>query len=165
MTKRTVRPAAITAAAVLLVTAGLSACGSSSTSTSSTAASTAATTTASTTTAAANGASTVPVTLTEFKIAATPPSAPAGTVTFNVTNSGNVKHQLTLIKTNKPANTALAKQNPDDDISGAKGEISSIAPGATKTMTVKNLVAGHYVFVCALPGHYQSGMYSDFTVN
>ena len=164
MTKRTVRPAAVTVAAVLLATVGLSACGSSSTSTTSTAASTAASTT-STTTAAANGASTVPVTLSEFKIVATPPSAPAGTVTFDVTNSGNVKHQLTLIKTNKPANTALAKQNPDDDIAGAKGEISSIAPGATKKLTIKNLAAGHYVFVCALPGHYQSGMYSDFTVN
>jgi uncharacterized cupredoxin-like copper-binding protein len=52
-----------------------------------------------------------------------------------------------------------------DDIAGAKGEISSIAPGATRKLTVKNLVAGHYVMVCALPGHYQSGMYADFTVN
>ncbi len=30
---------------------------------------------------------------------------------------------------------------------------------------IKNLKPGHYAIVCALPGHYQSGMYTDFTVN
>ena len=73
--------------------------------------------------------------------------------------------RASTIRTPKPASAVLSKQNPDDDIPGAKGEIASIAPGATKKLVVKDLKAGHYALVCALPGHYQSGMYSDFTVS
>jgi uncharacterized cupredoxin-like copper-binding protein len=29
---------------------------------------------------------------------------------------------------------------------------------------IKHLKAGHYAIVCALPGHYQSGMFTDLTV-
>ncbi|MGN6187886.1 MAG: sulfocyanin-like copper-binding protein [Conexibacter sp.] len=42
--------------------------------------------------------------------------------------------------------------------------MSSLAPGTTKQLVVKDLKAGHYALVCALPGHYQAGMYADFTV-
>ena len=159
------RPAAIAAAAALLVAAvGLSACGSSSSS-SSTATSTPASTTSPATTAATTGATSIPVTLTEYKIKPATTSAPAGHVTFDVTNAGQMKHQFTIIRTTKSAATVLSKQNPNDDIPGARGEIASIAPGASKTLVIKNLKAGHYAIVCALPGHYQAGMYSDFTVN
>jgi len=160
------RPAAIATAAALLVAAavGLSACGSSSSS-SSTATSTPASTTSPATTAATTGATSIPVTLTEYKIKPATTSAPAGHVTFDVTNAGQMKHQFTIIRTTKSAATVLSKQNPNDDIPGARGEIASIAPGASKTLVIKNLKAGHYAIVCALPGHYQAGMYSDFTVN
>ena len=162
------RSAALAGAATLVVVAaaGLSACGSSSSS-GSTATSTPASTTtpATTTTATANGATAVPVTLTEYKIKPAATSAPAGHVTFDVTNAGQLKHQFTIIRTNKSAATVLSKQNPNDDIAGARGEIASIAPGASKTLVIKNLKAGHYAIVCALPGHYQQGMYTDFTVN
>ena len=159
------RPAAIAAAAALLVAAvGLSACGSSSSS-SSTATSTPASTTSPATTAATTGATSIPVTLTEYKIKPAATSAPAGHVTFDVTNAGQLKHQFTIIRTTKSAATVLSKQNPNDDIAGARGEIASIAPGASKTLVIKNLKAGHYAIVCALPGHYQQGMYTDFTVN
>ncbi len=162
MTHRINRPrAALAAAAALLAAVGLTACGggSSTSSTASTAAAVAATTT---TPAAASG--TVPVTLTEYKITPAVASAPAGKVTFDVKNAGQIKHQFTIIKTPKSAATVLSKTNPDDDIPGAKGEISSIPPGTTKTLVIKDLKAGHYAIVCALPGHYQSGMYTDFTV-
>jgi len=163
------RSAALAGAATLLVVAaaGLSACGSSSSS-GSTATSTPASTTTpatTTTTATANGATAVPVTLTEYKIKPAATSAPAGHVTFDVTNAGQLKHQFTIIRTTKSAATVLSKQNPNDDIAGARGEIASIAPGASKTLVIKNLKAGHYAIVCALPGHYQQGMYTDFTVN
>jgi len=166
------RPAAIAGAAALLVlaAAGLSACGSSSSSNSaatSTPASTTApaTTTPATTTPSTSGATAIPVTLSEYKIKPAATSAPAGHVSFNVTNSGQLKHQFTIIRTTKSAATVLSKQNPNDDIPGARGEIASIAPGASKTLVIKNLKAGHYAIVCALPGHDQQGMYTDFTVN
>ena len=160
------RPAAIAAAAALLVAAvGLSACGSSSSSGSTATSTPASTSTPATTTAAATGAASIPVTLTEYKIKPATTSAPAGHVTFDVTNAGQLKHQFTIIRTTKSAATVLSKQNPNDDIPGARGEIASIAPGASKTLVIKNLKAGHYAIVCALPGHYQAGMYTDFTVN
>ena len=88
----------------------------------------------------------------------------AGRVVFHVTNSGKIKHQFTIIRTAKPAAKVLSHKDPNDDIPGARGEIASIQPGASKTLVVKHLKAGHYALVCALPGHYQSGMYADFTV-
>jgi len=105
------------------------------------------------------------VTLNEYKIKPATSSAPAGAVTFDVTNSGQIKHQFTIIRTPKSAATVLSTQNPDDDIPGARGEIASLAPGASKKLVIKDLKAGHYAIVCALPGHYQSGMYTDFTVD
>lgn len=163
------RPATIAGAATLLVVAaaGLSACGSNSSSSSAATSTPASTSTPATTAAAATtgGATSIPVTLTEYKIRPSATSAPAGHVTFDVTNAGQMKHQFTIIRTTKSAATVLSKQNPDDDIPGARGEIASIAPGASKTLVIKNLKAGHYAIVCALPGHYQAGMYTDFTVN
>jgi uncharacterized cupredoxin-like copper-binding protein len=111
-----------------------------------------------------SGSTKVAVSLSEFKIKPTVHSATAGHVEFVVSNDGKLKHQFTIIRTNKSAATVLSKHNPNDDIAGARGEIPSIAPGATKKLVIKNLKPGHYAFVCALPGHYQSGMRVDFTV-
>lgn len=152
-------------AAVAIAAAGLSACGSSqkSTSTASTTHTTAATTTA-TTASTSTGPARVSVALSEFKIKPAVDTVAPGRIDFAVTNDGKIKHQFTIIRTDKPASTVLSKQNPDDDIPGARGEISSLAPGTTKQLVVKNLKPGHYALVCALPGHYQAGMYADFTV-
>ena len=160
------RPIVLAAAALSIGALAVSGCGSSSSgSTASTPAAGASTpaTTATPTTATGSGA-TVSSTLTEFKIASTPASVPAGRVTFKVSNDGKVKHQFTVIRTDKSAATVLSAHNPNDDIAGARAEIASLAPGATKTLVVKNLKAGHYAIVCALPGHYQAGMHEDFTV-
>lgn len=166
MAHRIIRPATITAAALLTATAGLTACGNSSNGGSSSASkpATATTTTTTTTTPASGGTTNVPVTLNEYKIKPAIASAPAGHVVFDVTNSGKIKHQFTIIRTTKSAATVLSKRNPDDDIPGARGEIASLAPGASKKLVIKSLKAGHYAIVCALPGHYQSGMSADFTV-
>lgn len=158
--------------AVAIAAIGLSACGSAShTSATTAAAATAHTTTTASTTPHTTAVTTTPaglakvsVALSEFKIKPTVTTVAPGRVDFSVTNDGKIKHQLTIIRTDKPASTVLSKQNPDDDIPGARGEISSLAPGTTKQLVVKNLKPGHYALVCALPGHYQAGMYADFTV-
>lgn len=166
MAHRITRPATI-AVALLIATAGLTACGNSSSGSTSSASkpATATTPTTATTTPAAGGPTNVAVTLTEYKIKPAVASAAAGRVVFDVTNSGKIKHQFTIIRTTKSAATVLSKQKPNDDIAGARGEIAAIAPGATKKLVIKDLKAGHYAIVCALPGHYQSGMFTDFTVS
>ena len=166
-------PAIVSACVLSLSAAGLSACGNS-TSSAAQPASTASKTssdpsaTSNTTSKASNtpasGASSVNVTLSEYKIMPTPSAVRAGRVVFHVTNSGKIKHQFTIIRTDKPAAKVLRHQNPNDDIPGARGEIASLQAAASKTLVIKDLKAGHYALVCALPGHYQSGMYADFTV-
>lgn len=160
MTHRTIR-AAVTAAAIAIAAIGLAACGSATTKTTAAKTTPAATTT---TRSAAHGPAQVAVTLSEFKIKPAVSHVAAGPVTFVVTNAGKIKHQFTIIRTDKPASAVLSKHNPDDDIPGARGEISSLAPGASKHLAIKDLKPGHYALVCALPGHYQAGMYADFTV-
>lgn len=169
------RPVAFAVLMMSLGAVGVSACGSSSSSSSSStpaaaapaAASTSTPAAAPTTTAAAatsGKGATAKATLTEYKIAMAPTSVPAGHVTFDVQNAGKIKHQFTVIRTDKSAATVLSKRDPNDDIPGARGEIATIAPGASKTLVIKHLKPGHYALVCALPGHYQSGMHADFTV-
>jgi uncharacterized cupredoxin-like copper-binding protein len=166
MAHRTIRPATTAALiATTIAAVALSACGSSSKTKTTAASTVAATTTTTPAKAPAHaGAAKVAVALSEYKITPAVATAAAGRIAFVVTNDGKIKHQFTVIRTDKPAATALSKHNPDDDIPGARGEIASLAPGATKTLVIKHLKPGHYVFVCALPGHYQSGMYADFTV-
>ena len=162
---RRVAPAVASACVISLSAAGLSACGNSTSSAAppkTTAPSTASK--PSSTSTATSGASSVNVTLSEYKIGPTPSAAKAGRVVFHVTNSGKIKHQFTIIRTDKPAAKVLSHKDPNDDIPGARGEIASIQPGASKTLVVRHLKAGHYALVCALPGHYQSGMYADFAV-
>jgi len=167
MTHRSIR-AATAAAAIAIAAIGIAACGSTTKSTTAAKTTPAARTTpaaTTTTTPAPHGPAKVAVTLSEFKIKPAASRVAAGRVEFVVTNAGKVKHQFTIIRTDKPAAAVLSKHNPDDDIPGARGEISSLAPGATKQLVVKDLKPGHYALVCALPGHYQAGMYADFNVS
>ncbi len=100
MAQRIIRPATLTTAALLIATAGLTACGSSSSNSSpaSTPANTPTKTVAAATpTPVAGGGTSVPVTLSEYKIKPAVASAPAGHVVFDVTNSGQIKHQFTII--------------------------------------------------------------------
>jgi uncharacterized cupredoxin-like copper-binding protein len=161
-------------AAVLGAAVGLTACGGS-TSTAKAPATTPAAAPKTTTTAApkksapaandTSAAKPVAIKLSEFKIQSSVTSVPAGRVVFDVTNIGKVKHQFTVIHTKKPASAVLSKSKPNDDIPGAKGEISAIQPGHSRTLVIKDLKPGHYALVCALPGHYQAGMYANFNVS
>ena len=48
-------------------------------------------------------------------------------------------------------------------LSGVQGKIPQFKPGVTKTLTL-TLKPGHYVLLCNVPAHYQSGQRIDFTV-
>ena len=103
----------------------------------------------------------VGVSLTEFKVTPTASQAPAGKVTFNVRNGGNVTHEFVVIKTSKPAGSLLKGNEADE--TGNVGETGDLTPGASKTVAL-NLKAGHYALICNLPGHYKAGQHTDFTV-
>ena len=110
-------------------------------------------------------ATTITASLTEFKIALSATSAPAGSVTFNVTNDGSMVHEFVILKTD-----TLAKDLPlvdglvvEDDFNPV-GEVAETDAGKSGTFSA-TLAAGHYAIICNLPGHVAQGMVVDFTVN
>lgn len=154
--------------------AGVVGCGSSSSTTSSAAdtaatAGTTATTGTPTTgskTSEAVAASTVAVTLgkpSAFSLVPDATTATAGKVTFKVDNAGTMPHELVVIKTDTPAKSLPVKNGKADE-TGNIGETGDMAAGTSKSFTV-TMEKGHYVLLCNLPGHYQGGMYKDFTVS
>jgi uncharacterized cupredoxin-like copper-binding protein len=100
--------------------------------------------------------------MTEFAFDPKDAGAKAGKVTITAPNDGKVVHELVLLKTDAdPA--ALPKKGDGIDESTSVGEIADVEPGSTKRATFK-LAPGTYVMVCALPGHYEGGMYGSLTV-
>ena len=100
--------------------------------------------------------------MTEFAFDPKDAIAKAGRVTITAPNDGTVVHELVLLKTDEDPAT-LPKKGDEVDESTSVGEIADVEPGATKKATFK-LVPGEYAMVCALPGHYEGGMYGSLTV-
>lgn len=114
------------------------------------------------TTTPASG-TTIVVTLVDSAVKLGRPATPAGTITFAVRNSGTVKHDLVLLKTD------LAQDKIPTDASqpflvqepGYLGKVADLAPGASGTITLV-LAAGRYVLLCNQPAHYLVGMHAAF---
>jgi len=112
-------------------------------------------------------ATTVQATLTDTSITLTPSTVSAGSVTFNVTNSGKVEHEFVTIKTDT-AEDALPMDSNNDEADEAAagpspGEIEQVEPGATKSGTF-DLTTGKYVIICNITGHYKMGMHTTLVV-
>ena len=153
MSPRMVASLAVAAVAIAVVGCG----GTDSEQTASTSTSTPTPTAAS---AATGGALTVR--MTEYAFTPSDATAKAGKLTISAPNEGKVEHELVLLKTDAdPA--ALPKAGDEVDESTSVGEISDVAPGETKQHSFR-LKPGKYAMVCALPGHYESGMYGSLTV-
>ena len=101
-------------------------------------------------------------------------TVPHGTVTFVVTNTGAVSHEMVILPL--PASQAAGTRPFDGqakvDETGVLGEVSNsggegagegIKPGAEGRLTMV-LAPGQYELICNLAGHYVSGMYSKLTV-
>ena len=105
---------------------------------------------------------------TEYKIDLGASSAPAGPITFQITNAGKVVHEFVVMKTDLAADKLPvdSKGAVTEDAAGltAVDEVEDIAVGASPTLAV-DLPAGHYVIICNIAGHYAGGMRADFTTN
>ena len=111
----------------------------------------------------------VDATLADFSIVLASPSAPSGSVTFNVTNDASQVHEFVVFRTDLGEDALPTDENGDVDEEGSTqltlvDEIEDIQGGAQPSLTV-DLEPGHYVVVCNLPGHYRQGMYASFTVS
>jgi uncharacterized cupredoxin-like copper-binding protein len=97
-----------------------------------------------------------------------PSTIKSGQVTFHVTNSDTSDtHEFVIFKTDlAPGGLPLNSSNGVDETAQSLtkiGEIPDMAPGDVKDLTV-TLDPGNYVAICNLPGHYQAGMFTGFTV-
>jgi uncharacterized cupredoxin-like copper-binding protein len=119
--------------------------------------------------ASGSGGTSVATKLSDFKIELAATSAPAGEVTFALTNGGATVHEFVVFKTDlAPDKLPLAADGTEVDEAGAGltlvDEVEDIAVGATPSLPV-DLATGHYVVICNVATHYTSGMHAEFTTN
>jgi uncharacterized cupredoxin-like copper-binding protein len=105
--------------------------------------------------------STVNVTLKEFKVTPSAPSAKAGKVTFKIKNTGALEHEFVVVKTSLAATKLPVKNNVVTLKPLAK--VGPFKPGKGGTLSV-TLKAGKYVLYCNVKGHYGFGQRIAFTV-
>lgn len=106
------------------------------------------------------------VTLKDFAIELAATTAPAGSVTFDVTNDGPSVHEFELIDSDIPAgdfevDSGVANTTADGSV--IVDEVEEVAPGTDVGLTV-DLQPGTYALVCNIAGHYEQGMFASFTV-
>src|SRR5947207_694231 len=99
--------------------------------------------------------------------------APAGQVSFLITNAGTVDHEMVVLKTDKPADSRSEERRvgKESRFGEAANDLKNIRetgdpamkPGTSKMLTNDN-AEGHYAIVCNLNGHYGSGMHQDVWV-
>jgi len=114
---------------------------------------------------------TVGIALTQWAVTPTAATISAGSVTFNVTNNGNITHEFVVLRTDTLAGAIqIASFEGESDRIDEEhaqtnvGETGDLVAGASKALTI-SLTPGHYVFVCNLPSHFRQGMHFDFTVS
>ena len=95
-------------------------------------------------------------------------SASVGTVTFRITNSGSIRHEFVVVRTDVAPgmltvgdDARFSETNPALTI---VDEIPEWGPGLTKSLTV-DLEVGTYQLVCNVAGHYRQGMWVGFAVS
>lgn len=111
---------------------------------------------------------TVSATLDDYSIALDQDSAPAGDVTFELSNEAEQIHEFVVLQTDLAADALPTDDAGDVNEAGDPGivlvdEVEDIEGGATSTLAV-TLDAGSYVLLCNLPGHYGQGMFAAFSV-
>jgi uncharacterized cupredoxin-like copper-binding protein len=94
-------------------------------------------------------------------------SAPHGVVSFKVTNdSKDTIHEMIvmlLADPGQPLPYIADEKRVDEDKAGDKGEVSELDPGQSGSLTL-NLQPGKYLLICNVAGHYEAGMWTEFTV-
>jgi uncharacterized cupredoxin-like copper-binding protein len=124
---------------------------------------------------APGGATTIDVTLQEWAVIPSADAAPAGDVTFRVTNAGPEDiHEFVVLKTDLGAGSLPVDGTGTVDETGGGieviDEVEDLAVDGSEELTV-TLEAGSYVLLCNIydeteqEAHYAMGMHIDFTVN
>lgn len=105
------------------------------------------------------------VTFAEFSLAGTS-SVRSGKVTFKVSNSGMLPHNLHVVKSDL-AIDKLPQKDGQVDLSGLQVLVKTadILEGGEDLSVEANFTPGKYIMFCNVVGHYQLGMTKQLTVN
>jgi uncharacterized cupredoxin-like copper-binding protein len=107
---------------------------------------------------------TVAAVLSEWAITADPATVPAGEVTFDVSNTGAIPHELAIVRTDLAADALPVADGVVNEADlDVVGRVEEFAGGAESSGTFE-LEAGTYVLICNIPAHYSQGMHAAFTV-
>lgn len=86
-----------------------------------------------------------------------------GTVRFDVTNGGRVRHEFRVDTiAGNAEHEAMMRAMPD--MTHNEGNSIALAPGATGHLAWTFTHAGTFQFACLIPGHFQAGMHGTITV-
>lgn len=114
---------------------------------------------------------TVEITLNEFSIQSSLTEFEAGqTYVFNITNSGALNHEFTIMPPDAPAMEGHDMGEMGHNMEGALLHVGEehLTPGASVTVEYTFDQAadmGPVEFACHLPGHYEAGMRAPIAVN
>lgn len=104
----------------------------------------------------------ISVELTEWRVVVPSSTPQAASLTFVVKNTGSIAHDLTILKSDLPADKipqANGRALEDGKIAGTM----ELNPGQSTNLTV-TLQPGNYVFICNELGHYALGMHTAVKV-
>ncbi|WP_292369319.1 hypothetical protein [Mesorhizobium sp.] len=94
-------------------------------------------------------------------------SAPAGVISFKVTNtSKDTVHEMIIMHLEDPAQPlpyVVSDAKVDESKADDRGEVPDLAPGKSGTLTV-TLEPGKYLLICNQPKHFAAGMWAPFEV-
>lgn len=100
-------------------------------------------------------------------VTAEPAKVKAGEITFEATNaSKEIIHEMLIVPAQADGELLPYVTNEsrvDEDAAHHLGEVSELDPGKSGALTV-TLEPGHYVLFCNIPGHFNGGMWTTFTV-
>ena len=98
----------------------------------------------------------------ELSLVAVPAEIPAGPTTFVVANKGEQLHEMVVVPSDAGA-AGIRNADGTANEEGSLGEVADVEPGGGGQLTV-TMPAGKYVLLCAIPGHFEGGMYQNFVV-
>jgi uncharacterized cupredoxin-like copper-binding protein len=90
------------------------------------------------------------ITMSDYKFAPANPTVKSGKVTLFLVNTGSVSHDMVVMSS---------------DGSKSVGRSELIQAGDSGVLTIDNLPAGTYQFICDQPGHAALGMKGTLTVS
>jgi len=108
----------------------------------------------------------IDVTMTDYEMQLSAPSAKAGQITFHIQNDAEpTVHEFVVVSTDMMAADLPVGEDllVDESLFTPVDEVEDLESGKSANLTV-TLEPGHYILLCNIPGHFTLGMHADFTV-